>query len=593
MKNLLKLVLLLCAFANVFSVQAQEGALDENYFQLSPRVGYDFPTYKNNTPHIDYKGGMDFGISLDYYWNWFGVGVDFDYIKNSPESTFSTSNLYEADGKMPINTFSLTEDHITRMFYGIGPNAQYRASSGKFTAELNTRIGMASINGGRTYLEGASVTPNSFPLNFHAGYKDSGVLSFKGQLRFTYFITQKIGLNLGAYYMQHFGVQELNESGISAQYQVFTADASDTVNPKNILDGGPMVRNEACDCDISSIGVFAGLTYKFTKSKKVDANICPVCKEDHLPHCCATCGCLVSITARDKFTGELLPETEITLIDLNGNVAYSGITNELGVAVFDDVATDNYIISGKLYGVALEDEIFTKEDFKNCQRDINGLQKTMVYTDDRFILKGKVVECNLEKGIENVDIILTDKDSEIQTTTISDSLGNFMFHLKKASNFVLNGRKDGYYSNAVAVSTNEHKRENNLFIDLEMCVDPCGKTINLDNINFDLNQSEILPASYPDLDRIVKLMNEIPNIRVEMSSHTDSQGSDEYNKQLSQRRADATVKYIVKQGISKDRLTAKGAGETELKNTKCVNNVPCTDEEHRVNRRTEFKVFCF
>lgn len=126
-----------------------------------------------------------------------------------------------------------------------------------------------------------------------------------------------------------------------------------------------------------------------------------------------------------------------------------------------------------------------------------------------------------------------------------------------------------------------------------MCVDPCGKAIKLDNINFDLDKSEILPKAIPDLERIVKLMKDNPNIKVEMSSHTDSQGSDAYNQRLSQRRADATVNYIVNQGISKDRLIARGAGETELKNKKCTNNVPCSDDEHRINRRTEFKVICF
>jgi len=67
-------------FIHVSATFAQEDGLDENYFQLSPRIGYDFPNYnKNNTPYIDYNAGLDFGVSLDYYyWNWFGLGFDFD-----------------------------------------------------------------------------------------------------------------------------------------------------------------------------------------------------------------------------------------------------------------------------------------------------------------------------------------------------------------------------------------------------------------------------------------------------------------------------------------------------------------------------------
>lgn len=592
MKNLSKLLLLLIVFGNAWSIMAQEEPLDRNYFQISPRVGYDFPSYKNNTPYIDYKGGIDLGLSVDYYWNWFGLGVDFDFIKNKPESTYPTSNLYEADRATPINTFNLSEDNISRMFYGIGPNFQYRNKMGTFTTELNTRFGLASIKGGRTLLEGTSSTPNTYPLNFHAGYKESGVLTFKGQLRFTYFLNKNFGVNAGAYYMKHFGVQELSESGVSALYQPFTSLTENTDRPMDVLSGEPLMREEPCDCDISSVGVFAGITYKFTKKPKLE-NSCPVCEEDHFPHCCATCGCGITVTAKDKFTNEILPDTDVVLTDLEGNIVQSGTTNSYGVVVFNDVMEDHYIIKGKLYNIALEDESISKDEFKNCRKESAGIQKIILYADENFILKGNVLECNTDGGLQGVDIILKDQVNALQKNSLSDSEGDFMFHLKQASTYALNGKKEGYYSNEVEISTTIYDRNNTLFIDFEMCVDPCGKAIKLDNINFDLDKAEILPSAIPDLQRVIKLMVDNPNIQVEMSSHTDSQGSDEYNKKLSQRRADATVNYIVAQGISKDRLTARGAGETELKNTKCYNSVPCTDDEHRINRRTEFKVVCF
>ena len=591
MKNPIKLLVMLFVFANTFSAMAQQEPLERNYFQISPRVGYDFPTYNNNTPYIDYKGGMDLGLSLDYYWNWFGLGADFDYIKNAPKSTYPISDLFEADGMTPINTFGLSEDNISRMFYGIGPNVQFRNKMGTFTTEINTRFGLASIKGGRTYLEGTSTASNTFPLNFHAGYNDSQVLTAKGQLRLTYFITKNIGINAGAYYMRHFGVQELNESGVSAMYQPFTSMTENIDRPMNLLDGEPLLREEPCDCDISSIGVFAGVTFKLNKAKK--ENICPVCEEDHFPHCCATCGCGITVTAKDKFTGETLPNTDIVLTDLNGNIVQTGTTNSYGVVVFNDVIEDHYIIKGKLYNVSLEDESVTKDDFKNCQKESSGIQKVIVYADQNFILKGNVLECNAEEGIQGVEISLSDKVNSGEKHTLSDAEGAFLFHLKQASKYALNGKKDGYYSNEVEISTSSYNRDKTLFIDFEMCVDPCGKAIKLDNINFDLDKADILPSAIPDLQRVVRLMQDNPNIHVEMSSHTDSQGSDEYNRQLSQRRADATVNYIVNQGISKSRLMGRGAGESELKNTKCANNVPCTDDEHRINRRTEFKVVCF
>ncbi|MET2984558.1 OmpA family protein [Aureibaculum conchae] len=587
MKDLLKLTVLLFVFANTLMATAQDEPknkdkpLDRNYFQLTPRVGYDFPTYNNDTPYIDYKGGLDLGLSLDYYWNWYGLGIDIDYITNQPKSTFPTSNIYELDLRTPINSFNLSEDKITRLFYGIGPNFQYRTRSGKFTAELNTRVGWANIEGGRTYLEGSSGN-NTYPLNFHAGYKDTQVLTAKGQLRFTYFISKKIGINIGGYYIKHFGVEELIESGRSTMYQPLFPIEGPNKEPVNVIETEPVMRTKATSNDISSIGAFAGVTFKFGKTKKKEK--CEMCSET----------CNVTITAKDQYTSQLLPNTEIVLEDLSGTMVQTGTSNEFGIIVFNKVAPNDYIVKGKLLDIALQSERIAKSDFDACLKNNRlGVEKTILYTDENYILKGKVVECNLSEGLQDVAVKIRDKVNAGEKNTISDAKGEFIFYLKQASTYALNGTKDGYYSSEVEVKTAVYNRNKTLFIEFEMCIDPCGKAINLDNINFNLDEAKILPESIPDLQRIVKLMKDNPTIHVEMSSHTDSQGSDEYNRKLSQRRADATVNYIVRQGISKTRLKARGAGESELKNTKCSDNVPCTDDEHRINRRTEFKVVCF
>ncbi|MCK0131475.1 OmpA family protein [Flavobacteriaceae bacterium F08102] len=589
MKDLLRLVVLLTIFATTFTGTAQEKPLDRNYFQLSPRFGYDFPTYNNNTPYIDYEGGVDLGVSLDYYWNWFGLGIDFDYIMNKPKSTYPTTAIFESDRVTPIKSFSLSEDGITRMFYGFGPNFQYRTRTGKFIAELNTRAGLATIEGGRTYLEGSSGRM-VYPLNFHAGYKESNVLSFKGQLRFTYMISKKIGIHVGGYYMRHLDVEELSESGRSALYQPLFSATGSNREPMNILADEPVIRTNSRQSDISSFGGFVGVTFQLNPFKK--ANNCPVCGEDHFPHCSETC--VVRITAKDKFTGELLPNAKIVLEDLEGNLVKSDSTNQLGVATFSDIKAADYVIKGKLLDVDLRTESISKSEFEKCQKNSRlGIEKIVLYADENFILKGNVIECNLDKGIEGVDIKIRDKVNFGEKNSISDVKGDFMFRLKQFSTYALNGRKDGYYASEVEIDAGSYDRNKTLFIDFEMCVDPCGKAINLENIHFDFNKADILPASIPDLQRVIKLMRDNPTIHVEMTSHTDSQGTDEYNRKLSQRRADATVNYIVRQGISRDRLKGRGAGESELKNKKCVDHVPCTDEEHRINRRTEFKVICF
>ena len=113
----------------------------------------------------------------------------------------------------------------------------------------------------------------------------------------------------------------------------------------------------------------------------------------------------------------------------------------------------------------------------------------------------------------------------------------------------------------------------------------------MDNIIFNLDKWDILPAARPDLDYVVRLMQDNPTIKVEMSSHTDSRGSHQYNQELSQKRAQSTVDYLMSKGISRDRLIARGAGETELLN-RCADGVDCAESEHTINRRTEFKVVC-
>lgn len=116
-----------------------------------------------------------------------------------------------------------------------------------------------------------------------------------------------------------------------------------------------------------------------------------------------------------------------------------------------------------------------------------------------------------------------------------------------------------------------------------------GQKFVMENIYYDFDKWDILPESAVELDKLVKVMQDNPGWKVELGSHTDCRGSDPYNLVLSQKRSDSAVSYIVSKGISSDRIIAKGYGETELVN-KCDDGVTCSEEEHRKNRRTEFKI---
>jgi len=119
-----------------------------------------------------------------------------------------------------------------------------------------------------------------------------------------------------------------------------------------------------------------------------------------------------------------------------------------------------------------------------------------------------------------------------------------------------------------------------------------GSKIVLRNIFFDLDKATLRPESTTELKRLIGLMNEVPTLKIELGGHTDSQGSDSHNQDLSERRAKAVVDYLTKAGISADRLKSAGYGETQLVN-ECANGVKCSPSAHQENRRTEFKVLSF
>jgi outer membrane protein OmpA-like peptidoglycan-associated protein len=116
-----------------------------------------------------------------------------------------------------------------------------------------------------------------------------------------------------------------------------------------------------------------------------------------------------------------------------------------------------------------------------------------------------------------------------------------------------------------------------------------GQKFVLENIFYDYDKWDILPASEVELNKLIKVMIDNPSWKVELGSHTDARGSDSYNETLSQKRSDSAVNYIIQNGIAKERIIAKGYGETQLVNH-CKKGVECTDEVHRQNRRTEFKI---
>jgi outer membrane protein OmpA-like peptidoglycan-associated protein len=112
----------------------------------------------------------------------------------------------------------------------------------------------------------------------------------------------------------------------------------------------------------------------------------------------------------------------------------------------------------------------------------------------------------------------------------------------------------------------------------------------LDNVYYDFNQSYLQPASYPSLDKLVAMLEAHPDVKIELSAHTDSKGSEELNQKLSEARAKSCVDYLVSKGIAADRLTSKGYAATRPIAPNTNPDGSDNPEGRARNRRTEFKV---
>lgn len=164
--------------------------------------------------------------------------------------------------------------------------------------------------------------------------------------------------------------------------------------------------------------------------------------------------------------------------------------------------------------------------------------------------------------------------------------------LKCDQTYMVQGTSPDFFTKAQEITTKCETMNDTVFVQLFFERIVIDKTIVIENIYYDYDKWNIRPDAAIELDKIVTLLIDNPQIIIELGSHTDSRGARKYNETLSQKRAESAVQYIIDNGIDKSRITAKGYGENKLVN-KCSDGVRCSEEEHQMNRRTEFKVTGF
>jgi len=194
-------------------------------------------------------------------------------------------------------------------------------------------------------------------------------------------------------------------------------------------------------------------------------------------------------------------------------------------------------------------------------------------------------------------IDVTDRDPLNIDTKTNASANDFAFTLLPDKSYMLIAEREGFQSDTLTFNTTGVKKTTTVEKKMTLRVKRPPKPrvvkrdepIRLSQIYYDFDKADILPDAEKDLQFLVNLMNQYPDMKIELSSHTDAQGRDDYNERLSQRRADSAKTWMVNKGIVADRIVAVGNGEKFILN-RCKNGVECPDEEHRFNRRTEFKI---
>ncbi len=225
--------------------------------------------------------------------------------------------------------------------------------------------------------------------------------------------------------------------------------------------------------------------------------------------------------------------------------------------------------------------------------DIEGyLSEPVTYSGSQF------VELKLRQVI-NYKILIEDfEGSDILSDAVvkcgkfhwtSDNTGIIDVRLDTIYDCSANVTKEGYFDYHFNLDPERFIPGIDISDTIRLVRKDKGRKLRLNSVDFFIDMWRLMPKSEPELDEVVKLLNDNPSLKIEISSHTDSRQEDGYNMWLSRKRADSVKEYLVQQGVPQGRIVAIGYGETRLLNH-CTNDVICSEAQHLVNRRTEMVI---
>jgi len=227
----------------------------------------------------------------------------------------------------------------------------------------------------------------------------------------------------------------------------------------------------------------------------------------------------------------------------------------------------------------------------------------------KFSVTGLVKDENTGSPVQGSVVQLIASDgSNLQAETGAG--GDFKFNLKPEVDYIFLASKRGFLNGKEKETTKGQEKSRDFMVTILLT--PIDMPIELPNIFYDFNKWDLRPESMVSLDKLVETLNDNPNVTIELMSHTDSRDTEEYNLELSQKRAQSVVEYLIEKGIEPERLSAKGYGESSPKvvdseisaqspflktgatlSEQLINSLESDEQKeiaHQINRRTEFRV---
>lgn len=213
------------------------------------------------------------------------------------------------------------------------------------------------------------------------------------------------------------------------------------------------------------------------------------------------------------------------------------------------------------------------------------------------ILKGTITDISTGSVLAGTVVTLIDSQYNTIASITTDASGNYSFDVSCNKNYSVRAIKTDYTPKEVKISIPSTTGETKLDIQLESSIckvaigDNLGKCFGITMIYFDLDKSNIRKEAALDLAKILDVLNQNPSMKLDIRSHTDCRQTAKYNMALSERRAKSTIAWLVSKGIDPSRLTGRGYGESQLINDcgcEPTNASSCTEEQHQMNRRSEF-----